>query len=91
MAKTSTSTHFLTFASIALLTISGVVMLRGFSWARWTFVVAVASNQLSNLFSGHWNASPTNIVGLLLVATACYFLFLPAANAFFSGTASLNR
>jgi hypothetical protein len=35
----------------------------------------------------HWIASPSNILGLLLVAASCYYLFRPAANAFFSGVA----
>ncbi len=88
MARTSTLTHFLTFASIALQTISGVAMLRGSNWARWAFVVTLAYNQLSKVLSGHWNGSPTNIFGLLLVATAYYYLFRPAGNAFFSGAPS---
>jgi len=91
IAGMSTLNHFLTFASIALLAIAGVVMLRGFNWARWTFVVTVAYNQLSKVFSGHWNAAPVNVLGLLLVAAACYFLFRPVANAFFSGACSPVR
>jgi hypothetical protein len=63
-------------------------MLRGNNWARWAFVVTVAYNQLSKVFSGHWIASPANILGLVLVATAYYYLFRAGANAFFSGTAS---
>ncbi len=88
MAKASPLSHFLTFASIALLAISGVVMLRGHNWARWAFVVTVAYNQLSKVFSGHWIASPADILELVLVATAYYYLFRPGANAFFSGTGS---
>ena len=91
MARTSALNYFLTFASIALLAISGVVMLRGFNWARWVFIVTVAYNQLSKLFSGHWNASAANVIGLLLGAAACYFLFRPVANAFFSGACSPDR
>ena len=91
MAGMSIVNRFLTFASIALLAIAGVVMLRGFNWARWTFVVTVAYNQLSKLFSGHWNASSVNVLGLLLVVTACYYLFHPVANAFFSGACSPDR
>ncbi len=87
-AQTSPLSHFLTFASIALLAISGVAMLRGNNWARWAFVVTVAYNQLGKAFSGRWSASLANIVGLMLVATAYYYLFRPGANAFFSGTAS---
>jgi hypothetical protein len=88
MAATSTLAHLLTFASIGLQTLSGLVMLRGFNWGRWAFIVTNGYNQLSRLAAGHWNPSPVVIVGLLLVATACYYLFRPAANAFFSGAAS---
>jgi len=89
MASVSTLGHFLTFISIASQIISGVVMLRGMNWARWVFVVTVAYNQLSKAIAGNGNASPVNIFGLLLVVVACYYLFRPAANAFFRGRASL--
>lgn len=87
MAKTSMLTHLLTFASIGLQTISGAVMLRGFNWARWAFVMTVAYNQLSKIFAVHWIPSPANILGPVLVATAYYYLFRPAANAYFSEAA----
>jgi hypothetical protein len=89
MARASTLEHFLTYISIALQIISGTGMLRGMNWARWVFVVTVAYNQLSKAIAGHWNASPVNTFALLLVAVACYYLFRPAANAFFRGRVSL--
>jgi hypothetical protein len=91
MAGLSIWNRVLTFASIVLLAVSGVVMLRGFNWARWTFVVTVAYNQLSQVFSGHWNVSSMNLFGLLLFVAACYYLFRPLANAFFSGAGSPDR
>lgn len=88
MAQISPLSRFLTFASITLLFISGVVMFRGTNWARWAFVVTVAYIQIGKVFSGQLITSLASILGLVLVATAYFYLFRPGANAFFSGTAS---
>jgi hypothetical protein len=88
MARVTTLHRVLTFGSIALQLLSAVVMLRGMNWARWAFVVTVVYHQLSKVVAGHWYGSPANLLGFLLVAAACYYLFRPAANAFFSGGAS---
>jgi hypothetical protein len=50
--------------------------------------VTVAYIQIGRVFSSHLIASPANILGIALVATAYYYLFRPGANAFFSGTSS---
>jgi hypothetical protein len=77
------------YAGPALAVLCGAVMLRGMNWGRWLFVVWSGYNVVSRLVLGSLILLPQNLLSALLYGTAAYYLFRPAATAFFRGAASV--
>ncbi len=82
---------YLSYAYPAVRIICGIAMLRGVNWARWTFVVVLGYAQVNGLISGALNFSRVQLTGPLLFAIFVYYLFRPAAKAFFVGDVSVAQ
>jgi hypothetical protein len=66
-----------------------MAMLRGFNWARWLFVLWFGYNVIGPFVLGSPKPTPQNLLGTLLMVTAAYLVFRPAATAFFRTPASV--
>ena len=69
--------------------IGGAFILRGMNWARWVLALWLVYGSLHTLVSSVSTPSVLGISRVLLFALAVYYLFRPAATAFFTGAASL--
>ena len=65
-----------------LAVLGGVLMLYGFNWARWLLVVWMGFH----VVVGVLHSPLSSLVHSLLFAVVVYFLFRPAAAAYFRGT-----
>ena len=79
----------LIYVNVPLIFICGIAMLRGMNWARWTLVVVLGFAQVSKLISGSGHLTPATLGGLVWFGVVAYYLFRPAAKAFFTVGASL--
>lgn len=73
--------HFYAGPIVAL--VCGTVILRGMNWARWLFLVWFGYNGISHCVTTVSWRSPLTAIGPVLFATTIYFLWRPAATAFF--------
>src|SRR5690242_15757595 len=64
---------------------SGMVMLRGFNWARWLFVLWFGYNLIGNIAHSPRRLLAPNLLAGSVFGAAVYLLFRPAATAFFRG------
>ena len=67
----------------------GTAMLRGVNWARWLFAVWGGYNAVGQLFPFRPYLLLLGLPRALLLGIALYFLFRPAANAFFRQSPSV--
>lgn len=77
---------FIGFINPGLIVVSGLFLMRGMNWARWVLVIILAYNQISQILKQR-----PNFIAVIILAAFGYFLFRPAANAFFSGSATVSR
>ena len=90
------SQHLLSYVRVmagpVLIIICGTFMLRGANWARWLLVLWFGCNTIESVVRAPWRLPALgSLVGLLaacLFGTVVYFLFRPAATAFFRGRAA---
>jgi hypothetical protein len=86
-------------ANVVVALITGVFMFGGHNWARWLFALWFGRNIITSIWNGY-NTISSNpgsswktlvlsmgppLLGGFLFGAAVYFLFRPAAAAFFSG------
>lgn len=72
-------THWYVHLSRMLAIVSGVFMLYGFNWARWLLVVWLAFH----VIVGALHSPVQLLTHSLFLAIGLYFLFRPAASAYF--------
>ena len=82
-------TSIITYLDVALRMICGTLMLRGVNWARWTLGLVLGYGVVSHLGSASRNLAPAYLGQLVWFAVVVYYLFRPAAKAFFTGSASV--
>ena len=82
-------TGILSYLDAALRMICGTLTLRGVNWARWTLGLVLGYDVVSHLGSASRNLVPAYLGQLVWFAVIVYYLFRPAAKAFFTGSASV--
>jgi len=68
---------------VAVNVVAGIFLLRGANWSRWMYVVWTGLGMVIGLVT-----SPVKLMivpGLLIYGVIAFFLFRPAANAYFTG------
>jgi hypothetical protein len=76
--------YAMTYASLLVMLISGIAMLRQQNWGRWLYVIGTALGFLAGVLTSPMKEAM--IPGLVVFAVVTFFLFRPKANAYFSGT-----
>jgi hypothetical protein len=79
--------HWYVHVSRMVMVLCGVFILYGFNWARWLLVVWLAFH----VIIGVLHSSFQLLVHSLFFAVVVYFLFRPAASAYFRATKAGNH
>jgi uncharacterized membrane protein len=80
------SGHWYVHVSRIVMVLSGVFMLYGFNWARWLLVVWLAFHVIIGILHSSFQL----LVHSLLLVVVVFFLFRPAASAYFRATKAGN-
>ena len=79
--------HWIVHLSRMAMVLSGVFMLYGFNWSRWLMVVWLAFHVIIGILHSQFQL----LVHSLLFVVVLYFLFRPAASAYFRAPKSGNH
>jgi len=76
----------MTYVGLAITIVCAIAMLKGQNWGRMLYVVWGAIGFVITFVTSPMRAAM--LPGLVVFAVIVYFLFRPAANAFFAGSGS---